>query len=190
MREPCVNNMRKDKRSKKALYYRRKNRRAQRRIWRKNMFRSLWPCLIIYLPFMLFLSFRVLEYEQAKHLVRTGEIQSKTEDCEEVTRHSVTAYGPYFYRIHFSDGTQLSTIYGANFDTTRNGYEELNEQLSQECTFRYVSVNILGIRKDFLISASNGEWNVGAEEEAVQQLGARVRLDMVIVAIMLVPLFI
>lgn len=176
--------------SKKAKYYRRKNRRVQRRIRRKNWLRSLWPCLIIYIPFMLFLSFRVLEYEQAKHLVRTGEIQSKTERCEEVTRHSVTAYGPYFYRIQFSDGTQLSTIYGASFDTTQSGYEELNEQLSQECTFRYVSVNTLGIRRDFLISASNEDWNVGTEEEAVQLLGARARLDMVIVAIMLVPLFI
>lgn len=152
------------------------------------MLRRDWPVLIIFLGLMLFLSFRALEYGMAKHLVETGEIQVRSERCEDVTRHSVTAHGPYFYRLQFRDGTRLSTIYEGGFDTSLNGYEELQEQLSQMCAFRYVSVNILGIQKHYLVSASNGEWSAGTEYEAVRPLGSRARLDGILAAIILAAL--
>lgn len=152
------------------------------------MLRRDWPVLIVFLGLILFLSFRALEYGTAKHLVETGTIQVRTERCEDVTRHSATAHGPYFYRLQFRDGTQLSTIYEGGFDTSLNGYEELKEQLSQECDFRYVSVNILGIQKRFLVSASNEDWSAGTEEEAARQLGARARLDGILAAVILAAL--
>lgn len=174
--------------SSRAEYFRRKNLRAQRRIRRKNMLRRDWPALVFFLVILLFFSFRVLENGQARRLVKTGEIQSRTEICEDITRHSATAHGPYFYRIQLSDGTRLSTIYGGNFDTSRMGYETLKEQLSRECTFRYVAVNTLGFRTNYLISASNEDWSVGSEDEAQSCLEERMRVYALVMALSLVAL--